>query len=276
MVALPGRAAVAAAGSGDGSPSTHGFSSSGLHIPAPPIWRTPPPAPRGPRDRAGRGCRSSRRALLGDDEVAPPRPVPIGEFAVLIEQDRQPVGGLRVTPRACSPQAISASCASAASRVSWSTKPGSRSKNRRMIFTCSAPMSPAPLRGRRVRQHRLQAPHPSSPRAAPTPGPHGCADAPRPSRSATTSTTPPPASAPPTPPVGTSASAATSRCVIAGSRRVNASHSWAAAVRSAVVNPSSGSASSASNSAPIAAMRFDDGNRTHTSNTSSNHRQESS
>ena len=55
---------------------------------------------------------------------------------------------------------------------------------------------------------------------------------------------------------GTSASAATRRCVIAGSRRVNPSHSCAAAVRSAAVNAPSGSASSASSSAPIVAMRL--------------------
>ncbi|CPW22600.1 Uncharacterised protein [Mycobacteroides abscessus] len=40
--------------------------------------------------------------------------------------------------------AITASCASAASRVAASTTTGSRSKNWRMIRTCSSPMSPRP------------------------------------------------------------------------------------------------------------------------------------
>jgi len=72
--------------------------------------------------------------------------------------------------------------------------------------------------------------------------------------------------------IGTSASAATRRCVIAGSRRVNLSHSWAAAVRCAVASPSS----LGQQRLQLSAQRRDplgNSHRTHTSNTSSNHRQ---
>ena len=110
-----------------------GCSASGLHMPGAAHWPTTASTPRGPGDPAGPGPRSSHRVLLADRQIAPPRPISVGQFAVLIQQQRQPVGGR--------PQLLGFEPARQLGQIglrgrggsSSSTKPGSLSKNRRMI-----------------------------------------------------------------------------------------------------------------------------------------------
>ncbi len=178
--------------------------------PGRPIWRRPHPGPRGPRGQSSAAdIAHPVRALLVDDQIAPPRPIGVGELAVLVEQDRQPVGSLA--------QLLGFEPAGDLGEILLGGFPGvvvdkagqlaEEPPNDLDVFS---PDVAAPLGGRGVTAP-ARGLHRSASSGARDPRRRGGAGAPPLWRSATTSTTQLPGSAPPTRRVGTCASAATNR-----------------------------------------------------------------
>ena len=141
----------------------------GCTCPARPIWRTPPRAvARASGIEQAVDAAHPIGALLLDGQVAAPGSVGIvGQVAVLVEQQRQPVSSRPGTALAPTPSRCAPGRPRRNSRVWQSMWLGRSSKNFSMIVQVFGPDLPARLRRGHVRQLSAAMFHRSTRRAAP-------------------------------------------------------------------------------------------------------------